>query len=80
MAVKLAFLGRLADIAGAPGREIDAPLDWSALVEALEGELGDWVAGDKVRVALNGTLLPEKAALYADEGDEVALLPPVSGG
>ena len=80
MAVKLVFLGRLADLAGAPGRELPAPLDWPALVEALSGDLGEWIAGDKVKLAVNGTVLADKAALQANDGDEVALLPPVSGG
>ena len=80
MAVKLVFLGKLADLAGAPEREAEAPLDWTSLVETLEGPLGDAVAGEKVRVAVNGTVLPEKTALFAADGDEIALLPPVSGG
>jgi molybdopterin synthase sulfur carrier subunit len=80
VSVKLVFLGKLADLAGAPERVVEAPLDWSSLVEALEGPLGDAVAGEKVRLAVNGTVLPEKAALFAEDGDEVALLPPVSGG
>jgi molybdopterin synthase sulfur carrier subunit len=80
LAVKLVFLGKLADLAGTPEREAEAPLDWSSLIESLEGPLGDAVAGDKVRLAVNGTVLPEKTALFAGDGDEVALLPPVSGG
>jgi molybdopterin synthase sulfur carrier subunit len=31
-------------------------------------------------VAVNGALLADKAALAAGAGDEIALLPPVSGG
>jgi molybdopterin synthase sulfur carrier subunit len=78
--VRLVFLGKLADLAGAPEREVEAPLDWQALVAALGAELGDALAGEKVKVAVNGTVLPDKTALTATEGDEVALLPPVSGG
>lgn len=80
MAVKLVFLGRLADLAGAPERELPAPLDWAGLLEALGGELAEAAAGPKVRVALNGALLADKTALMASDGDEIALLPPVSGG
>ena len=80
MPVKLVFLGKLADLAGAPEREVDAPLDWGSLVEALEGDLGDALNSDRVKLALNGAVLPEKSALFAEDGDEVALLPPVSGG
>ena len=80
MAVRLVFLGKLADLAGAPEREVAAPLDWPGLVEALQGDLGEWIAGDKLKLALNGTVLADKTTLQAKDGDEVALLPPVSGG
>jgi molybdopterin synthase sulfur carrier subunit len=80
VSIRLVFLGKLADLAGGPERELAAPLDWPALVAALDGDLGDWLAGDKVRLAVNGTVLSDKAALQAVDGDEIALLPPVSGG
>ncbi|MDD3798987.1 MAG: MoaD/ThiS family protein [Novosphingobium sp.] len=80
MAVTLVFLGRLADLAGAPVREADAPLDWAGLLAVLGGELAEAVSGAKVRLAVNGALLADKTALAAGDGDEVALLPPVSGG
>jgi len=80
MAVKLVFLGRLADLAGAPELELEGPLDWSGLVGHLPGPLGEAVAGERVKLALNGKVLPDKTALSARNGDEIALLPPVSGG
>jgi len=80
MAVKLVFLGKLADLAGAPERAVEAPLDWPALVGALKDDLGEWLSGDKVKLAVNGAVLADKTALQANDGDEVALLPPVSGG
>jgi molybdopterin synthase sulfur carrier subunit len=80
MAVRLVFLGRLADLTGTAEREVAAPLDWSALLDALQAELGGWLATDKVRLADNGMVLSDKMALQAKDGDEVALLPPVSGG
>jgi molybdopterin synthase sulfur carrier subunit len=80
MSVRLVFLGKLADLAGAPEREVEAPLDWQALVDALGVELGDALAGERIKVAVNGTVLADKTALSANDGDEVALLPPVSGG
>ena len=80
MAVRLVFLGKLADLAGAPEREIEAPLDWGSLVEALEGDLGGALEGEKVKLAVNGAVLADKRTLMAEDGDEVALLPPVSGG
>jgi molybdopterin synthase sulfur carrier subunit len=80
MAVKLVFLGRLADLTGVAEREVAGPLDWSGLLDALQAEFGGWLASDKVRLAVNGTVLTDKMALQANDGDEVALLPPVSGG
>jgi molybdopterin synthase sulfur carrier subunit len=80
MSVKLVFLGKLADLAGAPDKDVPAPLDGRGLVEALPGPLGVAVRGDKVKLALNGTVLADKTVLAAADGDEVALLPPVSGG
>ena len=80
MAVKVVFLGKLADLAGAPEKDVPGPLDWRGLIEALPGPLGEATRGEKVKLALNGTVLPDKTALAAREGDEVALLPPVSGG
>ena len=80
MAVTLVFLGKLADLAGAPEKDVPAPLDWQGLLEALPGSLGEATKGDKVKLALNGAVLADKTALAAGDGDEVALLPPVSGG
>ena len=80
MAVKLVFLGRLADLAGSPERDIAGPLDWSGLLDAVQGDLGGWLASDKVKLAVNGTIIADKIDLQATDGDEVALLPPVSGG
>lgn len=80
MAVKLVFLGKLADLAGAPEKDIAGPLDWQGVIAALPGPLGDAVQADRVKLALNGTVLADKSALAARDGDEVALLPPVSGG
>lgn len=80
MAVTLVFLGKLADLAGAPERDVAAPLDWQGLLEALPGPLGEATKGDKVKLALNGAVLTDKTALAASDGDELALLPPVSGG
>jgi molybdopterin synthase sulfur carrier subunit len=80
VAVRLVFLGKLADLAAAPGKDVAGPLDWAGLLAALPGALGETVRGDKVKLALNGTVLADKTALAADDGDEIALLPPVSGG
>ena len=80
MAVKLVFLGKLADLAGAPEKDVAGPLDWAGLLAALPGPLGEAVKGEKVKLARNGAILADKTALAAADGDEIALLPPVSGG
>jgi Molybdopterin converting factor, small subunit len=80
VAVRLVFLGKLADLAGAPEAEVAGPLDWNGLIEALPGPLGEVAKGEKVRLAVNGAVLSDKSALAAADGDEIALLPPVSGG
>lgn len=78
--VTVVFLGKLADLAGAPSLALAAPLDWAGLKAALPPALGEAIDDPRNRVALNGALLADKAGLQAGAGDEVALLPPVSGG
>ena len=80
MAVTLVFLGKLADLAGAPEKEVEGPLDWDALLNLLHGALGEAAVDGRTRFALNGELIADKTALSAQNGDEIALLPPVSGG
>ena len=80
MAIAIVFLGKLADLAGAAEMSVAGPLDWTGLLAVMPGPLGEAVRGDKVRLAVNGELLPDRTALAAVDGDEIALLPPVSGG
>lgn len=76
----MVFLGKLADLAGAPSLRLSAPLDWAGLKDALPETVAAVIEDPRNRVAVNGVLLADKAALHAGEGDEIALLPPVSGG
>ena len=80
MAVTLVFLGKLADLAGAPELQVAGPLDWSALLAALPAPVAEAAKGQRVKLALNGSVVGNKATLSAKDGDEIALLPPVSGG
>ena len=77
-------LGRLADLAGAPTLGLPLPLseelDWEGLKAALPPALAEALDDPRVRVAVNGALIPNKTKLQANAGDEIALLPPVSGG
>lgn len=80
MAVRVVFLGPLRDLAGESPRELPAPLDWAGLLEAVGSELAEQLQHERVHVACAGAVLADKTALNAQDGDEVALLPPVSGG
>jgi molybdopterin synthase sulfur carrier subunit len=78
--ITVVLLGKLADLAGAPALQLAAPLDWAGLKAALPAALAQAIDDPRNRVAVNGALLADKAALAAGAGDEIALLPPVSGG
>lgn len=80
MSVKILFLGPLRDIAGEQEREVDAPLDWAGLLAAVGPAVAEQLEQERVNVACKGRVLADKRALHAEDGDEVALLPPVSGG
>ena len=82
MAVKLVFLGRLEDLAGAG--EMSVPLEGgqtlTQVLARLPVDLSAALTGPKVKLALNGTLLQPGALPILGDGDEVAFLPTVSGG
>ncbi|MCU0948905.1 MAG: MoaD/ThiS family protein [Porphyrobacter sp.] len=80
MTVRVVFLGKLADLAGAGEVELAGPLDWAGLLAGLPAALAEAAADPRNRIAVNGALLADKPALQASGGDEIALLPPVSGG
>lgn len=79
MTVKLVFLGRLADLAGTAEQMTEA----GSLVEVLATlapELTLGLCDERVRMALNGQLIARDAVPELHNGDELAFLPPVSGG
>ncbi len=78
--VGIVFLGKLADLAGTGTLELSGPLDWQGLKAALPEEMAEAAENPRNKVAVNGALLADKAALSASDGDEIAFLPPVSGG
>ena len=80
MTVRIVFLGPLRDIGGGGEREAAAPLDWTGLLAAVGEPLASHLQDARVRVACAGRVLADKTALCARDGEEVALLPPVSGG
>ncbi|MCZ8019803.1 MoaD/ThiS family protein [Novosphingobium sp.] len=76
---RLVFLGRLADLAG--GAELTvAPGPLETTLATLPVELAVALLDERVRIALNGELLAEPGGIVLAEGDELAFLPPVSGG
>lgn len=82
---KLVFLGRLEDLAGAPEIPVAVagPTPLAAILERFSPELVASLGSLKVRIALNGTLIgPDRLPpqLMIADSDEVAFLPPVSGG
>jgi len=81
MAVTLLFLGKLEDVAGAGeiALDVSSPLTLPQIAERLEPDLAVAISAANVRVALNGVLVTVED-LRAGDGDEVAFLPPVSGG
>lgn len=80
MPVTILFLGPLRDMAGAETVEVAAPLDWPGLLAAVGEAVAEQLREERVNLACRGKVLADKAALDAQDGDEVALLPPVSGG
>jgi molybdopterin synthase sulfur carrier subunit len=80
MGVRILFLGPLQDLAGMPEMVVKAPLDWTGLLAVVGPEVAEQLAEARVNVACAGRVLADKTALVAQDGDEVALLPPVSGG
>ena len=80
MAVKLVFLGRLEDAAGAAEREVAVAGPLAAILATLDPDLAEVLAGERIKLALNGALVIDRAALLLKDGDELAFLPPVSGG
>ncbi len=79
MAARLVFLGRLADLAGAAELAVE-PGALESILAALEPELAVALLDERVRAAFNGELLPELSGFVLNDGDELAFLPPVSGG
>jgi molybdopterin synthase sulfur carrier subunit len=78
-AARLVFLGRLEDLAGMAELAVPTgPLE--KILDGLNRELAVALLDERVRLALNGRLLTEAGGIVLCHGDELAFLPPVSGG
>lgn len=80
MSLKLVFLGRLEDVAGAAEREVETVASVNAVLAALDAALAAALKADRVKLAINGLLFHDHEAPVLKDGDELAFLPPVSGG
>ena len=79
MAARLVFLGRLEDMAGMGELAVaSGPIE--VVLAALDPALAVQLLGERVRMALNGQLIAEGGGIVLADGDELAFLPPVSGG
>jgi molybdopterin synthase sulfur carrier subunit len=76
---RLVFLGRLEDIAGVAEREVPGGALADVLAK-LDSDLVAALSGERIRLAVNGTLIADRGSIVLGEGDELAFLPPVSGG
>ncbi len=79
MGARLVFLGRLEDVAGADALDV-APGALADVLARLDPTLAVELLGERVRMALNGRLIAETGGVVLADGDELAFLPPVSGG
>jgi sulfur-carrier protein len=78
--VRVVLLGKLTDLAGAGELELAGPLDWAGFLAGLPEALAAAASDPRNKVAVNGALIADRTALQTSDGDEIALLPPVSGG
>ncbi|HEX6832790.1 MAG TPA: molybdopterin converting factor subunit 1 [Rudaea sp.] len=79
MTFRVLYFASLRDQAGRDGEEIEAgETDARALYAALQKKHGFRLGEASLRVAINGAFASWDRALR--DGDEIAFLPPVSGG
>lgn len=84
MSVKVFFFGKLKDVAGGSERNVDLrgfPIPVSALIDIIAGD--DTLLADALR-SPHVKIIVDQAIIRCDDeiqrADEIAFLPPVSGG
>jgi molybdopterin synthase sulfur carrier subunit len=79
MNYRVLYFASLRDAAGCDTEQVSAPvMDARALYAQLRGKHAFALDADRLRVAINGEFAAWDRALA--DGDEIAFLPPVSGG
>lgn len=76
--LRVLYFASLRDAAGVDSETIDHHGDLRSLYLALQAKHGFALPVDRLRVAVNGAFARWDSG--ADEGAEVAFIPPVSGG
>jgi molybdopterin synthase sulfur carrier subunit len=84
MRLRLRFFAAVREALGSTGRDLDvvvAPASIDELLDLLDrGRTHAVLRDPRLRIAVNGQLLGAEAPLLLADGDEVAILPPVTGG
>ncbi len=81
---RVLLFGRLKDAFGAPDVAFTAnavnAADLRAALAALNPDLSDMIRAPSVRIAVNHRLVADESAEPVSPRDEIAFLPPLSGG
>lgn len=83
---KVLYFGRLSDAAGgmeAPMPAFEGAVNAEALIDLLDAAtpgLAAALRAPEVRICVNLVIQPKQARIDIHPGDEVAFLPPMSGG
>ncbi len=84
MAGNILLFGRLKDAFGASSVELPDGVATAAALRAklieLNPDLADILRAKTIRIAVNQELVADEAATPISPTDEIALLPPLSGG
>jgi molybdopterin synthase sulfur carrier subunit len=84
MAGTVLLFGRLKDVFGAPSIPLPSGVSTAAALRdslaAANPDLASVLRSKSVRIAVNQTMVADEAAARISPSDEIALLPPLSGG
>ena len=82
MTVRVRFFAALRDAVGCDSFELATPQDVVGVIDAIHARFGDVaytaVTGENVRIALNREFVDRPVCLR--DGDEIAFMPPITGG